>query len=920
MQTRSSCDKRLRRRVSRHQNKRRQLFERLEPRLLLAGGNQPPQLATPISDLTLAADVPFSFNLLPTTGVVFGYGVGGSNLRATDNYFASGVQFFGSWEDVTFTGNTVMNDDPHRVLELTQAGPSGTPQNYTWDDNRYISGTRRAFRYDGPAVTWDQWRDRSGLDANSSLTHTAEGTVIDVRANRYEPGRGHAVVYNWDRLDHVELDLSEVVQVGAAFEIYNVLDLKGDPVVSGVYDGKPVSVAMVDVVSPIPIGHNPVAPLVVDKEFGSFLILSDADPVPATGKEFYVSPQGRPQGDGSLSNPWDLQTAMSHPSSVSPGDTIWVLGGTYHGKFTSSLSGTADKPIQVRQRPGDEVIIDLNNGSPYTAEVIAINGRYTHYHGFEVFSSDLSSRTTNIAGSWPANINRGNINIQGDHVKIINWEIHDLNKGLGFWSRANGGEVYGSLIYNNGWSGPDREHGQGIYAQNKDDTRVFADNILFNQFRHGIKVYGSSAASLKNSVLEGNIAFNNGAAGAEGYTGAWQYLIGGGSLAENITVNENFAYAGKRHFIDVDAHDTMTFTARQSNGQRLPSWLKFYGREGFFVGTPSQSDVGTISVEVTARDRYGGTATDQFEITVNPANQSPSLVSAIKNTTVPRHATFDLDISSHFHDAEDGNQLSYAIAPRHGGVLPSWISVDTHTGVISGHPVESGTLAIEVTAFDSLGSFTSDTFNLTVNNRAPQLADVRVELSEQAGPVTLGDDAIYTVTVSNQGAVTAKNVLVTTTASSGTLSSVFNGGSAGSGVITSHVGDLARGATKQIEIRVTTTHPGTLALESNATTSSRESNTRNNLDATSLFVNALPEAFDDDVHLSEDSHSPIHGNLLSNDRDANGHETLSVIQVGSSSNPHGAPVVGRFGTLQWARDGSYTYRLDASAEEIQRLS
>ncbi|EMI22950.1 Dystroglycan-type cadherin-like domain protein, partial [Rhodopirellula maiorica SM1] len=925
MQIRFFSDNRLRRRARRQQNKRRQLLERLEPRLLLAG-NQPPQISTPVSDLTLGADIPFSFNLLPTTGVVFGYGVGGTDIQATDNYFASGVQFFGEWEDITFTGNTVMNDDPYRVLELTDIPAGASSQDYIWDNNSYVSDTRRAFNYDGSVVTWDQWLDRSGLDANSTLTNTAHGTVVEVRPNQYEPGRGNAVVYNWDRLDQVELDLSAVVEPGAAFEIYDVLDLKGDPVVSGVYDGDAVSIPMVDRVSPVPIGHNPVAPLVVDKEFGSFLILSEADPVPATGSEFYVSPNGTPQGNGSQSSPWDLQTAMSHPSSVSPGDTIWIMGGTYHGKFTSTLSGTAENPIHVREYPGEEVIIDLNNGTPLNAEVVTVGGQHTYYQGFEVFSSDLSSRTTDIPGSWPANINRGNINVQGDHVKIINWEIHDLNKGLGYWGPADGGEVYGSLIYNNGWSGPDREHGQGIYAQNDDYTRVFADNILFNQFRHGIKVYGSSAASLKNSTLEGNIAFNNGAAGTEGYTGAWQYLIGGGSEAENIIVNENFAYAGKRHFFDSDANDTLSFSARQSNGQALPSWLKLYGNEGYFVGTPSQSDVGTISIELTARDRYGATTTDHFDITVNPVNQSPTLVSAIPNTTVHRNTSFDLDIAGYFQDAEDGNDLSYSIAPRNGGVLPNWISIDVETGVITGHPPASGTTAIQVTAFDSLGSFTSDVFNLSVDNQSPQLADVQVDLSDTAASVTLGNDTIYTVTVSNQGAVTAQNVLVTTSTSSGWLSSSPNsslsgsGGTGGSGVVTTDIGNLASGASKQIEIRVTTTQPGTLSLESAVTTSSTESNSRNNADSTSVFVNALPVASDDLAQINEDQLSAISGNLLGNDQDANGDETLSVTQIERSTSPFDSPVAGRFGSLQWNHDGSYSYVLNPFDEEVQSLA
>ncbi|MEK7061424.1 MAG: hypothetical protein AAB954_02070, partial [Patescibacteria group bacterium] len=45
--------------------------------------------------------------------------------------------------------------------------------------------------------------------------------------------------------------------------------------------------------------------------------------------QYYVSPTGSASGNGSLENPWDLQTALNHPAVVHPGDTIWLRGGTY---------------------------------------------------------------------------------------------------------------------------------------------------------------------------------------------------------------------------------------------------------------------------------------------------------------------------------------------------------------------------------------------------------------------------------------------------------------------------------------------------------------------------------------------------------------------------------------------------------------
>ena len=74
--------------------------------------------------------------------------------------------------------------------------------------------------------------------------------------------------------------------------------------------------------------------------------------------QFYVAPDGTPSGDGSINKPWNLQTALSQPAAVKPGDVIWVRGGTYVGNFQSSLSGTANSPIVVREFSGERATLD----------------------------------------------------------------------------------------------------------------------------------------------------------------------------------------------------------------------------------------------------------------------------------------------------------------------------------------------------------------------------------------------------------------------------------------------------------------------------------------------------------------------------------------------------------------------------------
>src|SRR6185503_14213734 len=75
---------------------------------------------------------------------------------------------------------------------------------------------------------------------------------------------------------------------------------------------------------------------------------------------FHVAVNGTPAGDGSAASPWDLPTALLHPPSVQPGDTIWLHGGVYKGAFVAKLDGADAMPITVRSYPGEWATLDGN--------------------------------------------------------------------------------------------------------------------------------------------------------------------------------------------------------------------------------------------------------------------------------------------------------------------------------------------------------------------------------------------------------------------------------------------------------------------------------------------------------------------------------------------------------------------------------
>jgi predicted outer membrane repeat protein len=94
-------------------------------------------------------------------------------------------------------------------------------------------------------------------------------------------------------------------------------------------------------------------------------------------------------------------------------------------------------------------------------------------------------------------------------------------------------------------------------------------------------------------------------------------------------------------FIDLDG-DPLTLTAQLPGGNPLPSWLTFDLATRTFSGTPSAAEIGTFSIDLIANDGFGGTITDTFTVTINPApippingtNESDTLVGTVNGDRI----------------------------------------------------------------------------------------------------------------------------------------------------------------------------------------------------------------------------------------------------------------------------------------------
>jgi hypothetical protein len=235
---------------------------------ILFGGSEPVRNGTLVDNMTYFSPNVGVHNLL----IGFGTTVN-QDLAVRNNYGVGGMLLLdvGWWQSLTMTDNSLFGatSDMIWVRDSTVSG-------FQLANNRYYrDASAEAWGYINTDYGFAGWQQVSGLGATdrAGLSDPAEPRVF-VRPNRYEPGRGNVIIYNWTRQATVPVDLSGVVRVGDHYEVHNVQAFFGAPVVSGTYSGSPVDVPMTGVTPVAPIGGSPTLPPQTGPDFGVFVLTS----------------------------------------------------------------------------------------------------------------------------------------------------------------------------------------------------------------------------------------------------------------------------------------------------------------------------------------------------------------------------------------------------------------------------------------------------------------------------------------------------------------------------------------------------------------------------------------------------------------------------------------------------------------------
>ncbi len=126
------------------------------------------------------------------------------------------------------------------------------------------------------------------------------------------------------------------------------------------------------------------------------------------------------------------------------------------------------------------------------------------------------------------------------------------------------------------------------------------------------------------------------------------------------------------------------------------------------IGARSNDGNGTNSGHVRVCKNWSGGA--YMNITVTPVNDGAPTITSTAVTTIAEDSAYTYTVTT---NDVDGDTVTLA-----GTTIPSWLSFNTGTGVLSGTPTNDdvGIHNVVITATDGNGGSVTDEFSINVKN------------------------------------------------------------------------------------------------------------------------------------------------------------------------------------------------------------
>ena len=261
-----------------------------------------------------------------------------------------------------------------------------------------------------------------------------------------------------------------------------------------------------------------------------------------SGNTFYISPNGNDLNPGTESQPW--RTLQHAADVVNPGETVYLMSGTYSSGMALERSGSAGSIILFKGADPSTVIIDASSDNNRDCLFIE-NADY-------IIIENITVRNAQRAGLRLSYSN---------HITIKNCKFLNNTKWGIFTDFSDYTTIEGCEA-----SGSKEEH--GIYISNSSDFAAIKKNRCHNNEASGIQINadpsmggdglsgdctvdsnfcyenGSSGgaainlASVRNSIISNNVIYNNLAGGIA----AWDDGQGDSWGSKNLQILNNTIY------------------------------------------------------------------------------------------------------------------------------------------------------------------------------------------------------------------------------------------------------------------------------------------------------------------------------------------------------------------------------------------
>lgn len=214
------------------------------------------------------------------------------------------------------------------------------------------------------------------------------------------------------------------------------------------------------------------------------------EPHAASGREYYLAPDGNDGAPGTSAAPW--RTLHGAAARMAPGDVAYLRGGTYIGYFPIRSSGAPGAPLTFTAYPGESPLLSAES----SGDTIYVSGSHVTLDRLRVKNATNPGKGITIAAT-------------AHHVTVSRCEVFETF-GQGIVIAGSNNLIERSAIHDNGANG---SFDHGIYVIGGDN--VIRANVIHDNWTYGVHLYGEDTSASGN-IIEDNYIHSNGFGAAEG--------------------------------------------------------------------------------------------------------------------------------------------------------------------------------------------------------------------------------------------------------------------------------------------------------------------------------------------------------------------------------------------------------------------